>query len=416
MRFDLLIKGGEIIDPATGYFGPGDVAVHRDRIAAVERDIPATSAFYVIDATGLLVTPGLIDLHAHVYHGAGYYGIDADPIGALSGVTSWVDAGSAGAFTIEGLRRTIIERAKVRIAAFLNISCIGLVAWDYELTQIELADVALFEMVANQHRDILCGVKVRMGATTVGNNGIEPVRRAVQAAERCDMPIMVHIANPPPGIEEFLPLLRAGDIITHCFTGLPMKLFDDDGRLLDVSRKAIDAGVILDIGHGAGSFAFRTAEAALAAGIKPHAISTDIHQMSIAGPMFDLPTCLSKFLALGLDLREVIAMATSSPARILHYEDRGTLRAGALADIALFKLHEGAFPLYDNTGAMRTGRHLLANVQTIVGGRLLERSAPTPRAVWAEQWDRGGTNSRMRAFQCELVAKGHTPAQMCGCG
>lgn len=416
MRFDLLIKGGEIVDPATGTFGPRDVAVRRDRVTAVERDIPAESAFRVIDATGLLVTPGLIDLHAHVWHGVGYYGIDADPIGALSGVTSWVDAGSAGAFTLEGLRRYIIERSQLRIAAFLNISCIGLVAWDYELTQIELADVALFEMVANRHRDILCGVKVRMGVTTVGANGIEPVRRAVEAAERCDMPVMVHIAQPPPGIEEFLPLLRAGDIITHCFTGLPMKLFDGDGRLLEAARRAIDLGVILDIGHGAGSFAFRTAEAALAAGIRPHVISTDMHQISAAGPMFDLPTCLSKFLALGLDVRDVIAMATDAPARILRYEDRGTLRVGALADIALFRLHQGIFPLYDNTGAMRTGRQLLRNVETIVGGRVLERRPPTPRAIWVEQWDRGGTNTRIHRFQCELVEKGHTPEQMCGCG
>jgi dihydroorotase len=285
-------------------------------------------------------------------------------------------------------------------------------AWGYELTNIELADVALFEMVAS-HRDISCGVKVRMGATTVGSNGVEPVRRAVQAAESCDMPIMVHIANPPPGIEEFLPLLRAGDII--CFTGLPMKLFDDDGRLIEVARRAVDAGVILDIGHGAGSFAFRTAEAALAAGIRPHTISTDVHQISVAGPMFDLPTCLSKFLALGLSVREVVAMATEGPARILLYEDRGTLRVGAVADIALFRLHEGVFPFYDNTGKMRSGPQLMRNVNTIVGGRVLERRPASARAVWAEHWDRGGTNARIRAFQCELVAKGHTPEQMFSC-
>lgn len=415
MQFDLLIKGGEIVDPATGYFGPGDVAVRRDRIAAVERDIPADSAFRVIDASGLLVTPGLIDLHTHVWYGAGFYGIDADPIGARTGVTSWVDAGSAGAFTIEGLRRYVIERSQLRITAFLNISSIGIPAWDYELAQIELADVALFEMVANQHRDILVGVKVRMAATIVGSNGIVPVQRAVQAAERCDMPIMVHIAQPPPGIDEFLPLLRAGDIITHCFTGHPMKLFDDNGRLLDVARRAIDRGVILDIGHGAGSFAFSSAEAALAAGIKPHVISSDIHQISVAGPMFDMPTCLSKFLTLGLDLREVVAMATDAPARLLHYEDRGTLRVGALADVALFRLHQGNFPLYDIDGVMRTGRQLLRNVETIVGGRVLERREPTPRAIWAEQWNRGGASTKTQQFQCELVEKGHTPDQMCRC-
>jgi dihydroorotase len=136
----------------------------------------------------------------------------------------------------------------------------------------------------------------------------------------------------------------------------------------------------------------------------------------VAGPMFDLPTCLSKFLALGLDVREGVAMATEVPARILRYEDRGTLRVGALADIALFRLHQGSFPLYDNTGAMRTGRQLLRNVETIVGGRVLERRSLTPRAIWAEQWDRGGANARIRRFQCELVEKGHTPEQMCGCG
>lgn len=415
MRFDLLIKGGEVIDPATGYFGPGDVAVQRDRVAAVERDIPASSAFRVIDASGLLVTPGLIDLHAHVWYGAGYYGIDADPIGARSGVTSWVDAGSAGAFSIDGLRRYVIERSQLRITAFLNIASIGIPAWDYELTQIELADVDLFEMVANRHRDILVGVKVRMATTTVGANGIKPVQRAVEAAERCEMPVMVHIAASPPSIDEFLPLLRAGDIITHCFTGQPMKLFADDGRLLEVARRAIDAGVILDLGHGAGSFSFQSAEAALAAGIRPHAISSDIHQISIGGPMFDMPTCLSKFLALGLSMREVVALATEAPARILRYNDRGTLRVGALADIALFRAHQGSFPFYDNAGEIRTGQQLLRNVETIVGGRVLERKPLPPRAVWATQWKRGGAATPLQQFQCELVEKGHTPDQMCGC-
>ena len=415
MRYDLLIKGGELVDPASGRHGRFDVAVRRDRVADVATDIPADAAYEVINAAGLLVTPGLIDMHTHVYHGATYYGVEPDEIGARTGVTTWIDAGSAGAFGFGGLRKFIIDRSKVRISAFLNISWLGLTGPDYELTNLEFCDLDLFEMVANRHRDIVQGVKVRMGDTTVGSNGVEPLKLAIRAGERCELPVMVHIAVAPPALSEIIGVLRAGDIVTHCFTGLSMRLFDDAGRLLDVARRAIDAGVILDIGHGAGSFTFASAEAGLAAGIRPHAISTDIHQVSVAGPMFDLPTCLSKFLALGLGISEVIAMASSGPARILGFADRGTLAPGALADIALFRVHTGEFSLYDNTGAVRVGRQLLRNVATIVGGRLLQRTAPPPRAVWAEKWDRGGTNSSIRAFQDQMRQRGHTPDLMCGC-
>ena len=276
------------------------MAISRGRIAAVEPGIPTDAAFQIIDASDLYVTPGLIDMHTHVYHGATFWGIDPDPVGSRTGVTTWIDVGSAGALTLEGLRKFIIERAEVRISAFLNISYIGLTGYDFELANLAYCDSRLFEIVANRNRDILHGVKVRMGATTVGPNGLEPLRRAIEVAERCDYPVMVHIAVPPPGISDILPLLREGDIITHCFTGNGMKLIDDAGQPLEQTLRAIDRGVILDIGHGAGSFTFKTAEAALAAGIKPHAISSDIHQISIAGPMFDLPTCLSKFLAIGV--------------------------------------------------------------------------------------------------------------------
>ena len=415
MRYDLLIKGGELVDAAAGRHGRFDVAVRRNRVADVAPEIPGDAAYEVIDAGGMLVTPGLIDLHTHVYHGATYYGVEPDNIGARTGVTTWIDAGSAGAFGFDGLRKFIIDHSKVRISAFLNISWLGLTGPDYELTNLEFCDLDLFEMVANRHRDIVHGVKVRMGDTTVGTHGIEPLKLAIRAGERCELPVMVHIAVAPPELSDIIGVLRAGDIVTHCFTGLSMRLFDDAGRLLDVARRAIDAGIILDIGHGAGSFTFASAEAGLAAGIRPHAISTDIHQVSAAGPMFDLPTCLSKFLALGVGLSDVIAMATSRPARILGFSDRGTLVPGALADLALFRVHDGEFALYDNTGAVRTGRQLLRNTATIVGGRLLNRTPPPPRAVWAERWDRGGTNSAIRAFQHQLRQRGHTPDQMCGC-
>jgi len=317
--------------------------------------------------------------------------------------------GSAGALTLEGLRKFIIERAQVRISAFLNISYIGLTGYDFELANLAYCDTRLFEIVANRNRDILHGVKVRMGESTVGANDIEPLRLGVEAAERCGMPMMVHISVPPPELEQILPLLRAGDIVTHCFTGHGMKLVDDAGVPRPVTRQAIDRGIVLDIGHGAGSFAFKSAEAALAAGIKPDVISTDIHQISFEGPMFDLPTCISKFLAIGVGLNEAIAMATTNPARSLGMDDRGTLKVGALADLALFSLERGSFPLYDIAMDMRTGHELLVNQLTIVGGRPLARRPKPARAEWFEPWGTGGRDVKIVEFQKELVRRGHVP-------
>ena len=412
MRFDLLIKGGETIDDAAGLTGRNDVAIRKGRIAVVEPNIPAETAFRTIDASGLLVTPGLIDLHAHIYRGATFWGIDANAAGSRSGVTSWIDAGSAGALTLEGLREFIIAPAEVRISAFLNISCIGLAGHDYELTNLAYCDVRLFEIVANLNRDILHGVKVRLGATTVGENGVEPLRLGIAAAERCELPLMVHIGVPPPRLEELLPLLRAGDIVTHCFTGHGMKLVDDDGVPHAVTRQALDRGIVLDIGHGAGSFTFKSAEAALAAGIKPHVISTDIHQISMDGPMFDMPTCLSKFLALGLGVSEAVAMATTGPAQVLGLADRGTLKPGALADLALFTLESGEYPLYDIATEMRVGKQLLVNQMTIVGGRPMARQPKEKQAAWFEPWGTNGRDVKTIAFQKELVRRGHVPAAM----
>jgi dihydroorotase len=418
MQFDLLIKGGEVVDDAASLSGQRDVAVNRDRIAAVDRDIPTDVAFRVIDAASLVVTPGLIDIHAHVYHGATYWGVDADAIGSRTGVTSWVDAGSPGALSLDGFRRFIIDPAQVRISTFLNISNIGLVGQDFELCNLNYCDVDLFELVANLNRDILHGVKVRMGATTVGQNGLEPLLRGRQAAERCGYPMMVHIATAPPALPDVLELMRPGDIVTHCYTGQSMKILDEKGLPLDVVRRAVDRGIILDIGHGAGSFTFSTAEAALAASIKPHVVSTDIHQLSIAGPMFDMPTCLSKFLLLGYSLGAAVALATSAPAKILDLHERGSLKPGSYADISLFRLLKGDFPLYDIDQQVRTGKQLLVNELTIVGGRPLVRQPAPPRHDWFETWAHGGTANHIIEFQRELSRRGHDPASLartCGC-
>jgi dihydroorotase len=288
--------------------------------------------------------------------------------------------------TMDGLREFIINPSAVRIFSLINISYLGLVGPDYELTHLDFCDVDICEHIANLNRDIVLGVKVRMGDSTVGANGLEPMRRAREAADRLELPLMVHIAFEPPAIDEILALMKEGDILTHCFTGLTMKIVDDHGRLKESARSARERGVIMDIGHGTGSFSFATAEALLEADFKPDVISTDIHQLSVCGPMYDLPTTLSKFLALGLSLEEVIRCATIRPAQILGLDERiGTLRPGAVADIAVFDVEHGTHRFYDIEMNVREGSDMLRNTLTVASGRVLPKAPPEPPAAWMSE-------------------------------
>lgn len=400
MHFDLLIKGGEVVDPEAGYGGRLDVAIKRGRVAAVERDIPREAAFRVVEAGGHYVTPGLVDLHTHVYWGCTYWGIHADPVASRTGVTTWLDVGSSGAFGLPGFREFIVKPSSARIYALLNISYVGLTGPTYELANLDYCDVALFETMVNQNRDLVLGVKARIDRNTTRGTGLAPLERARQAADACELPLMVHIGQGPPEIRDVLSHMKPGDILTHCFTGHSMRIVGDDGKLLDAARRVWDAGVIMDIGHGAGSFSFETAEKMLAAGHKPDVISSDIHQASIGGPMFDLPTCLSKFLALGMALPDVIRAATSRPAQVMGMAGEvGTLKPGARADVAVFALQRGRFALYDVFMNRRDSTQLLRNTATIVGGRVLPRLAPEPPAPWMSP-----TESQRR-----LVREGQTP-------
>jgi dihydroorotase len=401
MKFDLLIKGGEVVDPGGGRSGRLDVAIKRDRIAALDRDIPAASAFRVIDASEQYVTPGLIDLHTHVYHRATFWGINPDPVAARSGVTTWLDVGSAGAYNWPGFREYIARPAEARIYALLNISSIGLTATTGELANLDYCDVDLCCKLIDLHRDMILGVKVRIDRNTLRDSGIEPLRRARAAAERCELPLMVHIGIGPPSLAEVLEYMRPGDILTHCFTGQTMRQIDEHGAILEAARQAWETGVIMDVGHGAGSFSFEVAEALIGAGHHPDVISSDIHQLSINGPMFDMPTCLSKFLHLGMTFPEVIHAATTRPAEVLGLQGQiGSLRPGALADVALFAIQEGRFPLYDIHMNMREGARLIRNTLTIVNGRPLLPAPDDPPAPWIE------LNEAQRA----LLERGHTPA------
>ena len=408
MRFDLLIKGGEVVDPGAGYSGKMDIAVTRNRIAAVEPHIPAESAFRVVDATGEYVTPGLIDMHAHVYEGFGYWGVNADAIGSRSGVTTWADAGSTGAVVLQGFRDHIINRSKVKIYAFVNIAYTGLIGQDYELSVNEYCNVEALKLVANQNRDIIVGIKIRAGISG-GAKNLVPFQRARHAADELELPIMVHLSTAPPDLETVLGFLKPGDIITHCYTGQDMRLVDPDKNLRRAAKKVLDEGVILDLGHGAASLSFDSAEALIKQGVWPHVVSTDLHHLSIVGPnlvlddpskghvfgdrsmvhdagsivvrvrggkwepVFNLLTCIDKMLFLGMSFPEIVRATTAHPAEIMRLKGEvGTLKPGARADIAGFVIDKADVELRDIHGQVRRGKQKIRNTFTILEGRSFE--------------------------------------------
>ncbi len=405
MTFDLLIKGGEVVDPGAGYAGQLDVAVKRNKIAAVERNIPAESARRVINATGKHVTPGLVDLHTHVYHSVTFWGIHADPVASRTGVTTWLDVGSSGAYNVMGFRDFIARQAEARIYALLNISSIGLTAMSWELANLNYCDVELCCTMVEHNSDLLLGIKARIDNATTGPNGLEPLRRARQAAEDLGLPMMVHIGYGPPNVPDVLDMMRENDILTHCYTGGSMRIIDDTGHILDAAKRAVERGIVLDIGHGAGSFSFESAEALIQEGYPPFVISSDIHQMSILGPLYDLPTCLSKFMALGMSFEDVIQASTANPAMVLGMQNEvGTLKPGAYADIALYDILQGDFPFFDVAMNQRNGDSLIRNALTIVNGREMVRQQDPPPAPWMPLSD----------MQKKLIADGHTPHAMAG--
>jgi dihydroorotase len=365
MTWDLLFAGGR----------PFDVAVTGGRIAATGPDLPR-DARAVIDVTGRLITPGLIDLHTHV--GPGYWGIAPDPIAWYTGVTTWVDAGSAGAYTLDGLRRAAAG-AEVRVPALLNISAVGLAGRTGESRDLTNCDVPLAIDTIQAHRELIHGVKVRIDADTVGEHGVEPLRRAISAAAACDVPVMVHIGTTPPALDEVLGLLRPGDIVTHCSSGIARPL----GPAV---RAAADRGVLLDLGHGSGGFAFDVLERQLDAGLRPYTVSTDLHARSVAGPVFDLPTTMAKLLAVGLPLADVLAAATTHPARALGLPG-GELTPGAPADLAVFAVLEEEFEVVDAHREVRRSPLRLVNEATYVAGRRLAPRLPGPVPSWVPLTD-----------------------------
>lgn len=378
LPYDLLLHGGTIIDPETNARRKASVAVLNGAIAAIGPDLQLRHAQRIVDVNGKFVTPGLIDFHAHGYWGATYDGLKVDPVAGRSGVTTWVDAGSSGAATFPAFREYVIAPSRTRILPFLNLCATGIIYRGVmEFEDLRFADVRFAIETIEAHRDLIVGIKIRLDRGTVGNNNDHPLWLAREVADHVGLPIMVHIGTPPPALHQILAGLRAGDIITHAFRGDERGIggIVINGKIRPEVWEARARGVHFDIGHGAGSFGIPAARIALAEGFLPDTISTDLHQLSIQpGLAVDLPTVLSKFMALGMSLEEVIQRATVAPARALGRTDQiGSFRIGAPADLAVFDLVDGDFIFHDVLGNSITGTQQLRNTLTLRGGGEMER-------------------------------------------
>ena len=313
---------------------------------------------HVIDAAGLLVTPGLVDVHTHLFPGVSHYGIEPDPHCLGRGVTTAVDAGSSGAQTFPGLRRYVIERSRTRVLAFLNIAVQGMISRLVgELEDIRWASPEQAIACARENQDLIVGIKVRLGYQMVGNDPAPALRLAREAADALGLPLMVHVIDMRPALGWLLPYLGPGDVVTHCFHGNEGGILGADGRVLPAAITARERGVLFDVGHGEGSFAYHVARSALAQGFPPDTISSDLHAHNVAGPVFDQAVTLSKLLHLGMHLEDVIRAATATPAAAVRQEARiGALAVGRDADVSVFELREGAWPLPDAAGCHRDRR------------------------------------------------------------
>ena len=370
--YGLLIAGGRVIDPSQGLSAVRDVAIAGGRIAALEPAIPRERARQVLDARGRIVTPGLIDLHGHVYDRGITISVDPDLVGVARGVTTIVDGGSTGATTFAGFRQYVIERAETSVFALLNIAAIGLVVTNELFLDPRIVDPEAAVRVIEENRDRILGVKVRVRGHREGLEAdLEALRRAREAADAVRLPLMMHWSNEP----ELLDLLRPGDIVTHPFNPprAGPSLLDERGRVLPQIRALGERGIVTDFAHG-GHLQWDIAERAAADGWFPDIISTDIHRRHLApdGAVVDLATTLAKFMHLGLSLEQVIERVTARPAGALGFpEPIGTLRPGTMADVSVLDVTNEPIELVDSNGDVRTGARQLTPVATVKSGRLV---------------------------------------------
>jgi dihydroorotase len=375
-QYDMLVYGGHVVDPASNLSARADIALREGKVARVASGIPTVQARESFDATDCIITPGLVDAHVHVFDGVAPLGIPPDPNCIARGATTVLDGGSAGAHTFPGFRKYVIDLSETRIYALLNIGVTGQATFSNDNPHGELLDLRYVNVevavdTIERHRDRILGLKVRLTRNLAGDHDLEVLRRACAAARAVHLPVMVHIGASRSALREILAMLQHGDVITHAFHGHSGGILDEQGRVLAEVHEAVERGISLDIGHGANSFSFATAEKVLDQGLLPHIISSDLHAYNRNGPVYDLATTLSKFMTLGMTLEQVIERATVNPARTFSFPERpGTLTEGAVADIAVFRLSSEPVTFVDSHAAQRPSTNQLRPVATLRAGKL----------------------------------------------
>lgn len=392
-KFDLIVKGGDVLDPSQNLKGKRDIGIRYGVIEAIKASIPAERALKVMDVSGKLVIPGLIDLHAHVYPYGSAIGIPADELIPFQATTTMVSAGDAGANNFAAFRRYVVPQTRTRLYAFVHIANVGLTPFPVaELYNIDFAQVDACAKTVAENADIALGVKVRMSENVIAKHGTEPLKRAILACERSGTPakIMCHIGGVDTAqlMSDILDLLRPGDVLTHSYSGAPnlSNVFTNivqDGKLLPAALAAKQRGVIFDVGHGGGSFDYTVADIAIQAGAGPDTISSDAHVFSANTPgMPYLTWVMSKFLNLGFSLEQVVTMATAKPASIINRAPKlGTLQTGAPGDVSVLEMVEGPVEFVDTRNNKRQGKVQLRPVTVVIGGVPYGRPYQSPFSV-----------------------------------